>query len=77
MNSRNIKTLQIKKLEKAETTKWTQRGLQQTPKWNKGDYKKKIWNKEDNIRYKRGVKQICGKPQTKESNRNPGNKKSH
>jgi hypothetical protein len=34
--------------------------------------------KQDNTRYKRGVEQRYGKPQKKkkESNRNPGNKKS-
>jgi hypothetical protein len=30
----------IKIWEDTKTTKLTQRGLQQTPKWNKGDYKK-------------------------------------
>jgi hypothetical protein len=38
-----------KKIEDKETTKWTQRGLWQTPKWNKGHYKK--INKEDNTKY--------------------------
>jgi hypothetical protein len=33
-----------------------QRRLQQTPKWNKGNYKKRdMWNKEDNTRYERRV----------------------
>jgi hypothetical protein len=32
--------------------------------------------KEDNTNYKRGVEQRYGKAQKKESNRNPGNKKS-
>jgi hypothetical protein len=37
--------------------KWTQRGLQETSKWNNKDYKKRdIWNKEDNTRYKSVVK---------------------
>jgi hypothetical protein len=56
MNANNINTPQIKTWEDTETTKWTQRGLQQTPKWNKADYKKgDIWNKEYNTTYERGV----------------------
>jgi hypothetical protein len=39
----------IQNLRNTETTTWTQRGIQQTPKWNKGKcYKKKkrnTWNK--------------------------------
>jgi hypothetical protein len=58
--------------EDTETNKGTQRGLQQTPKWNKGHYKKgDIWTKVDNKKHKRGIKQKYGKPQKKESNRNP------
>jgi hypothetical protein len=47
MYSRNFKTPQTKKTwEDTETTKWTQRGLQQIPKWNKRDHlKRDIWNK--------------------------------
>jgi hypothetical protein len=45
-----------KKLKKTETTKWTQRGFQQTPKWNKGEYYKRgIGNKEDKTISERGV----------------------
>jgi hypothetical protein len=77
MHSRNFITPQIKIWEDTETTKWTQRGLQQTQKWNKRDYKRTdTWNKEDNKRYERGVEQRYGKLQKEESNRNPGNKKS-
>jgi hypothetical protein len=36
-NSKNINTTQIT-WEDRETTKWTQRGFQQTPKWNQGYY---------------------------------------
>jgi hypothetical protein len=50
----------------AETNKGTQRGLQQTPKWNKGHYKKgDIWLKDNNTKHKRGVEQKYGKPQKK------------
>jgi hypothetical protein len=38
--------------------------------------KRDTWIKEDNTNYQRGVDQRHGKPQKKESNRNPGNKKS-
>jgi hypothetical protein len=31
-------TTNKKTWEDIETTKWTQRGLQETPKWNKRDY---------------------------------------
>jgi hypothetical protein len=57
--------------------KGTQTGLQQTAKWNKGHYFKNrnIWIKEDNTNCKTGVEQRYGKPQKKESNRNPGTKK--
>jgi hypothetical protein len=37
-HSRNFKTLKIKNEEDTEPNKWTQRGLQQIPKWNKGHY---------------------------------------
>jgi hypothetical protein len=41
-------------------------GLQQTPKWNKGDCKKRdTWNKEDNTRYERGIEQSYGKSSEK------------
>jgi hypothetical protein len=43
-------------------TKWTQRGLQQTPKWNKDT----TWIKDDNMKYKKGVEQRYQKPQKKE-----------
>jgi hypothetical protein len=36
-------TTNKKTWEDTKTSKWTQRGLQQTPKWNKGDYKKEIY----------------------------------
>jgi hypothetical protein len=55
-------------LEDIETNNWTQRGVQQIPKWNKGHNKKShIWIKDDNTKYKTGVKQKYGKPQKKES----------
>jgi hypothetical protein len=57
-----LRCSQIKTWEDTETSKWTQRGLQQTSKWSKGDYKKRhIWNKEDSTRYERGVEQRQGK----------------
>jgi hypothetical protein len=34
-------TTNKKTWEDMETTKWTQRGLQQIPKWNERNYKKK------------------------------------
>jgi hypothetical protein len=50
--------------------------VKQKQKWNKGHYKKRnIWIKEDNTKYKRGLEQRYGKPEKKESNRNPINKK--
>jgi hypothetical protein len=46
-----------------ETNKGTLRGPQQTPKWNKGHYKKRdTWIEEDNKNYKRS-EQRFGKPQ--------------
>jgi hypothetical protein len=46
-------------------------------KWNKEHYKKRdLWIKEDKKYYKRGAEQRYGKPQNKELNRKPGNKKS-
>jgi hypothetical protein len=39
MDSRNFKTCYIKNIGRQETNKGTQRGLQQTLKWNKGHYK--------------------------------------
>jgi hypothetical protein len=36
-------TTNKKTWEDTETTKWTQRGHQRTQKWNKGDYKKEIY----------------------------------
>jgi hypothetical protein len=38
--------------------------------------KRDIWNKENSIKYKGRIKQRYGEPQKKESNNNPGNKKS-
>jgi hypothetical protein len=77
MHTRNFRTTQVKNLRRHRANKWTQRGLQQTPKWNKGHYKKRdIWNKEDNTKYKRGAEQRYGKPQEKKSNWNSGNKNS-
>jgi hypothetical protein len=73
MHSRNFKN----KEHNTETNKGTQTGLKQTPKWNKGHYKKKdTWIKEDHTNYKRGVEQRYGKLQKKESNRSPGNTKT-
>jgi hypothetical protein len=62
--------ISIHQKEDTETNKWTQRGLQQTPKWNKRYYiKKDIWIEENNTKYKRRVDQSYGKPQEKESNK--------
>jgi hypothetical protein len=63
MHSRKTRTLQIKKKktsEDTETSKYTQRGLQQTTKYNKGEYRKRYINKEDNTRYEKGVEQRYG-----------------
>jgi hypothetical protein len=75
---KQYKDTSIKELEKdTETPKWTQQGLQQTPKLNKGDCKRKdIWNKEDSTRYERGIEQSMKNLRKKESNRNLRNKKS-
>jgi hypothetical protein len=59
MHSRNFKTPKKKKDMKRHRKKWrTQRGLQQSPKLNKGNYKKRDkWIKDDSTKYKRGVEQ--------------------
>jgi hypothetical protein len=69
MHSRNFKTPKIKNMwEDTETNKWTQRGLQQTPKWNKGNYKKRdVWIEDDNTTYEKEAEQRYGKSQKKES----------
>jgi hypothetical protein len=78
VHSRNIKTPKQGTWEDPETNELTQRGLQQTPKWNKGHYKKKeiheLYKTTQNI--KKELKKDMGNLRKKESNRNPGNKKS-
>jgi hypothetical protein len=50
-------TTSKKTWEDTETTKWTHRELQQTPMWNKGNYKKRdIWSKGGNTNMKEELK---------------------
>jgi hypothetical protein len=74
MHSRNFKTPDIKTWEDTETTKWIQKGLQQTPTWNEGDYRKEIYEiKKTTHIWKRNWTKIW-KTSEKKSNRNPGDK---
>jgi hypothetical protein len=56
MHSRNYKTPKIMNMRR-HRNKWTQRGMQQTPKWNKAHYKKEIYELKMITQNIRGVEQ--------------------